>query len=227
MNADFLAVVKHSVEKMPIMLDKVPAPPDPEAGPFLITSSKDLIWIDRAFKGGFVRLGIRQSSMGELFYSMVEKILEAGLERGWDNSFPSTKAGVLGALARFRYYDLPMPSLLYGSEFDIGLSPNMDRFPVDWLPPRWGVLVPDREYVGTAFLLGDSIGAIVHNPSRGVVILLPPDPIETIFEGFPHVETITWDGEVRVNGEITGDPAIFEPLWDYFVDKSHSSHKRG
>ena len=53
-----------------------------------------------------------------------------------------------------------------------------------------------------------------------------PPIVAEIFESFPHVHTIQWDGMVRVNGETEGEGAIFEPLWDYFVDTPFASWGR-
>ena len=170
MNPNLLAVVQHPADRQPILLDGVPVPP--ESGPFLITSSKDLLWVERAFGEGFLRLGVRQAPLGDLFRSMVESIAVEGVEREWGNVLPATKDGVVKGLAHLHYYDLPDAVLLYGEDFDISLAPGITRAPADWLPPTWGVLVPSREYVGTAFLFGTArVAAVVHNPSRGVVVL--------------------------------------------------------
>ena len=50
-----------------------------------------------------------------------------------------------------------------------------------------------------------------------------PDCVESVFRDFPHVHSVVWDGEVKVNGSVTGPPEIFEQLWDYFVDSPHVS----
>jgi len=170
MNANLLAVVHHASGRMPLMLDGVPVPP--EAAPFLITSSKNLLWVERAFGEGFLRLGVRETTLDELYRSMVESIAEMGSEREWGNVIHATKDGVLKGLAYLHSYDLTDASLLYGEDFDISLAPSLPRVPADWLPAKWAVLVPSREYVGTAFMFGKGhVGAVVHNPSRGVVVL--------------------------------------------------------
>jgi hypothetical protein len=170
MNPNLLAVVNHSSGRQPVMLDGVPVPA--ESGPFLITSSKALLWVERAFGDGFLRLGVRPTPLDDLFRSMVESVASKGSERGWGNVLPATPDGVLLGLAYLHYYDLPEPTLLYGSDFDISIAADLTRAPADWLPPTWAVLVPSREYVGTAFVFGNGhVGAVVHNASRGVVVL--------------------------------------------------------
>ena len=63
MNPNLLAVVNHSSGRQPVMLDGVPVPA--ESGPFLITSSKALLWVERAFGDGFLRLGVRPTSLDD------------------------------------------------------------------------------------------------------------------------------------------------------------------
>ena len=175
MNPNLLVVVPHNA-KHPLMLDNVPVSSDPDAGPFLVTSTKSFLWVERAFDSGFLRVAVRQVGADDLYRAVVEEIAVKGLDRGWANVVPPTQQGVAEGVAHIDYYGLPEPTLLYGEGFDIGLAPDMERVPVSWLPPSWGVLVPDREYVGTVYVFGDGfVGAVVHNPSRGVVVIKGKD----------------------------------------------------
>jgi len=171
MNPNLLCVIPHGA-KRPLMLDNVPVSPDPNAGPFLITSSRSLLWVERAFETGFLRVAVRQIGAQDLYGDLIAEIAREGSDREWGNVVEPTPDGIAAGLAHLEYYGLPEPTLLYGESFDIGVAPDMERVPVSWLPPSWGVLVPDREYVGTVYLFGEGfVGAIVHNPSRGVVVL--------------------------------------------------------
>jgi hypothetical protein len=175
MNPNLLCVIPHGTQR-PLMLDNVPVSPDPNAGPFLITSSRSLLWVERAFESGFLRVAVRQMGAHDLYGDIIAEIAREGVAREWGNIVEPTPAGVAAGLAHIAYYGLPQPTLLYGTSFDIGLAPEMERVPVSWLPPSWGILVPDREYVGTVYLFGEGhVGAIVHNPSRGVVVLKGKD----------------------------------------------------
>ena len=49
---------------------------------------------------------------------------------------------------------------------------------------------------------------------------LPPCVLDT-FRCNPLTTSIKWDGEVSIDGGVTGDPSIFEPLWDGLVDTPH------
>ena len=175
MNPNLLCVIPHGTQR-PLMLDNVPVSPDPNAGPFLLTSSRSLLWVERAFESGFLRVAVRQMGADDLYGDIIAEIAREGVVREWGNVVEPTTAGVESGLAHIAYYGLPQPTLLYGASFDIGLAPEMERVPVSWLPSSWGVLVPDREYVGTVYLFGEGyVGAIVHNPSRGVVVLKGED----------------------------------------------------
>lgn len=171
MNRNLLALVGYPAKRRPLMMDGVPVP---DSGPYLITSSKSLMWVERSFAGGFLRLAVRQQSADGLYRDLVEAIADEGVRREWGNVHPATTEGVLEGLNHLHYYDLPDSTLLYGSDFDIGLAPDLERAPADWLPSTWAVLVPDRAYVGTAYVFGDQhLAAVVHNPSRAVVVLRP------------------------------------------------------
>ena len=170
MNPNLLTVITVATTRIPLMMDGVAVPR--KEGPFLITSSKSLLWVEDAFGDGFLRLAVRQVPLVDLFRALVESIAEVGAKRAWGNVLPATKEGVLEGLSHLHYYDLRDVSLLYGADFDIGVAADLPRVPADWLPPSWAVLVPDRDFVGTAFTFNEGrVGAVVHNPSRGVVVL--------------------------------------------------------
>lgn len=177
MNPNLLSIVEMPTKKVPVMLDRIPASEADGAGPFLITSSKTLMWVERAFRGGFLRVAVRQSDADDLFRNLVERIASEGVRREWGNVHPDSKEGVLAALAHLSYYGLSDPLLLYGADFDFSIAPDLPRAPADWLPPSWGVVLPsDRGFVGTAFIFREgNVGAVVHNASRGVVVLKGTD----------------------------------------------------
>jgi hypothetical protein len=170
------------------MLDGVPVPTSSDAGPFLVTSSRSVLWVEQAFGEGFLRVAVRKQKADDLYHDLILAIATEGARRKWGNVQPSTTAGVLAGLQHLHYYELPDVMLLYGSEFDISAAPDISRAPVDWLPPSWGVLVPDRSYVGTVYLLGEGhLGAVVHNPSRGVVVLRGSDEDSEVPSPMPQV----------------------------------------
>ena len=166
-------VVELPHKTRPLMLDNVPAPSDPDAGPFLISSSRGLMWVERAFGGGFLRVAIRRVEPHDLFRSVVREVSREGNNRGWGNTFPATASGVDSAFAHVDYYELPNPMLLHGATWTEIPEGRLSRR-VEWMPEGWAIVLPDREYVGTVFTLGDGhVGLLCHNPSRGMAILRP------------------------------------------------------
>ena len=128
MNPNLLCVIPNPNKgKRPLLLDNVPVSSDPEAGPFLITSSRSLLWVERAFESGFLRVAVRQVGAHDLYGDLVKEIARQGEEREWGNVVEPTAAGVSAGLAHLDYYGLQSPSLLYGEDFDIGLAPEMER----------------------------------------------------------------------------------------------------
>lgn len=187
MNPNLLATVHHPSKKRPLMLDGVPVP-SADAGPFLVTSSKAVLWVERAFGEGFLRVAVRKQKTQDLYHDLIVEIAKEGERREWGNVHSPTTEGVLDGIKHLHYYELPDVMMLYGSEFDIGSAPDINRAPADWLPPSWGVLVPDRTYVGTVYLLGEGyLGAVVHNPSRGVVVLRGDDEDSEVSSEMPEV----------------------------------------
>jgi hypothetical protein len=169
-------VVKSLPGKVGIIMDGVEVPSDPDSGPLLITSgSRPLMWLSSPLRGKFVRLAIRRcEDLGSILSQIVRAVSDEGHRLGWGNNFPPTKSGVLDATARVHYYELPSPVLVCGPDFDTELAPAIDHVVVSWMEPGWAVVVPDREYVGTAFLIGsDYVAAVVHNPSRGISVIRP------------------------------------------------------
>ncbi len=53
-----------------------------------------------------------------------------------------------------------------------------------------------------------------------------PISVAEAFKSHPHVTNVTWDGEVKVDGSVTGDSVLFEPLWDDLVSTPHASYDR-
>jgi len=168
MNPSLLIVVAMPREKSPpVMLENVPVA-SWDCAPFLITSSRSLMWIE---SGETLRVGVRQCTPADLFRSIVEAVAERGAEEKWGNVLSPTDA--TAALEYLQYFDLEEPELLYGRSFNPSSFEDISRVPVEWLPPSWGVLVPtDRGYVGTVYDFGlGHVAGFIHNASRSIVVL--------------------------------------------------------
>ena len=173
MNPSFTAFVTWPGRKGALFLDKVPAPSDPEAGPFLITSSKTVLWVERSFPGGFLRVAVRKADPNALFKDLVEAIATRGEESEWGNVVDASHRGMSKAIDHLHYYGFKDLELLHGKGFKPTDVVAIPASYVEWMPEGWGVLLPkDRNYVGTTYDLGEGVvGVVVHNASRGVAIL--------------------------------------------------------
>ncbi len=173
MNPSLTNFVSWPARKGALMLDQVPAPDDPEAGPFLITSSRDVMWVDRAFPGGFLRVAVRKVTPEALFRSLVEAVAERGSELEWGNVETPTHTGMSKAIEHLQYYGFTDVECLHGEGFAITETVGLPTMKVDWLPKKWGIVLPkERSYVGTVYDLGDGVvGAVLHNASRGVAVI--------------------------------------------------------
>jgi len=173
MNSSLTSFVNWPAKKNALMLDQVPASEDPEAGPFLITASKGVLWVDRAFPGGFLRVAVQHTDPKDLFRTMIESVAARGDECEWGNVSTNDHKGMDHGIRHLHYYGFKDLECLCGKGFKPKDVVGIPAITVDWLPNDWGVLVPaDRSYVGTIYDLGDGVvGGVLHNASRGVVVL--------------------------------------------------------
>lgn len=141
----------------------VEVPVHPETAPYLVTSSKGLLWIDNSFNG-IVRSAVLRSPWAVVASDTSVEIVRAIRQRGdalsWGNAFPFTDAGVRGAREYLKTYDLAECDLL-----DHGTAP--------WVPEGSAVMVPkDRSYLGIVGEIGEGAHTVVvHNPARGMAVL--------------------------------------------------------
>jgi len=158
---------------------------NPETAPFLVTSTRATMWITP--RTPTVRAAVRSiPDTGTLFREMVNEIAETGRGAQWGNTPPLTAEGLLAGLAYLHSYDLADVELLAHADTvwpegarmlqDEAGNRTVGGCPVQvcpWLEPGTVVMLPvDRAYVGFVLLLGEERGlAVVHNASRGVVVL--------------------------------------------------------
>lgn len=145
-------------------------------GPFLITSSKDFLWVRRRSAGGTVRIAVRKGPPAFLFRDALNLIAEKAREEDWGSLHPPSKAGVLAAIAHLEEYGLTQPVVFYGVGFKKSFIPKgVPSHSSMWVPARWGVVLPaDRSFVGTTFdFEEDRVAMLIHNASRGIGILAP------------------------------------------------------
>lgn len=148
-------------------------PVEPELAPYLVTSTKAVTWIGRAVQGR-VRSAIRVVNPNDHYAELVEAIVTKSVEEGWGSVLPFSEAGVKQGEAYLQEHGLTDLTLLV-SDGDTLTSPTegVGVVPTKWLPVGTAVLVPtDREYVGVTLDFGNgSVATVIHNASRGVVVL--------------------------------------------------------
>lgn len=155
---------------VPLMTE---VPVEPELAPFLVTSTKAVTWIGRAV-GGRVRSAIRVVNPNVHFAELVEAVAAKSIEEGWGSVLPLTvegaKQGVV-YLVDHGFTDLTL--LTAEGAPELNLPEQVGVVLASWLPVGVAVLVPtDREYVGVTLDFGNgSVATVLHNASRGVVIL--------------------------------------------------------
>lgn len=159
--------------RKPMMME-VPVAPDPDLGPFLVTSTRDMVWISKAFPNGMVRTAVRDIPKKLLYRAILGKIVTRSRQEGWGSVQEPSADGVQAVIHHLADYDILDVEVLYGDGFDTGLVPDDVRaLFTDWVPEGWAVIVPvDRAFVGTTFEFGESSYAtLIHNASRGVGVV--------------------------------------------------------
>lgn len=156
----------------------------PDTAPYLVTSTKGLLWIDAPHPGpaenvSIVKAAVREiEAPGDLFWAMVLSVIQRGRRDSWGNVHPFTKEGVLAAATHLEDYDLGdleilAPRVRVNSKDDKGnvienkdgiykrpgwLHPEKLGYPVrpsSWVPDDCVVVLPrDREFVGLLSHLG-------------------------------------------------------------------------
>ena len=149
--------------RKPGLLIEVPV--SSEAGPYLVSGTKQWVWIDSA-RGGFVRAALRDGDESDLEAGLVREVFRSGQERRWGNGFPSTEAGLKSAKEYLAYYGIAEVELLRGE--GVTLQGELRA----WIPTGCAVLVAkDRAYLGMRGKFGSRWSVVMHNPSRGMAVL--------------------------------------------------------
>lgn len=169
---DFLPTLQIPMKREPLFME---FPVNPESAPYLVSSTRTVVWIERSYNG-MVRAAARKATSNQIMLELVRAIQKRGAEDQWGNAFPFTMDGVKEALAYLDYFGI------HETDTEILLNPENDlwqeaggpaRTRISWLPPGLGLVVPlDRSFLGfQTYTPSHRLLALVHNPSRGVAIL--------------------------------------------------------
>lgn len=153
----------------------ITVPVEPGTGPFLVTGTKDLLWVDESSEG-LIRSGVRSGSPpANLYADVVREVASFGTQHEWGNTFPHSSVGLMDAEDYlFSYGILELDFLIRKGDPAISFQASAATRVVetDWVQDGCSVLVPRcRGYLGFVGLLKNSYTAVLHNPSRGMVVL--------------------------------------------------------
>jgi len=160
--------------KIPLLME-FPVSPELD-GPFLITSSRDWIWVSESFPNGTVRAAIRKAPLQFFFREVLERVHKMSKNLEWGSALPATAEGIKKALAHLSDYELVPAEIVVGEKFNTSLVPeDLKVTEALWVPSDWAVVIPaDRAFIGTTFDFGEGrYASVIHNAARGLCVLTP------------------------------------------------------
>lgn len=153
-------------------------PVDPQTAPYLVTTTKSLLWHPTDFNGK-VRAALRTDKLDFLYAEIIKEVCTTSIEAGWGSVFSYDLHGLDQAIAYVHSYGMADVDILAPDTALDGLLGNMTTYMgkqivrVGYLPARTVVVVPkDRDYLGIVMQLGDLDRRLllVHNPARGMAV---------------------------------------------------------
>ena len=143
-------------------------------GPYLVSSTKDFIWVNRQFPGNLLRAATRTSTIFDLFESVIFKCKQMSVQSDWGSCLPYTKDNLEDRLSKVLNY----LNYFGFTEYDIYTNESLETIKstvVSWVPKQYIVITPkDKTYLGTLYSFNSNLnGVVVHNPSRGICVLYP------------------------------------------------------
>ena len=143
----------------------VELPVNPDTGPFIVSGTRGVLPVYRTTNDGRIRAAVRVASPDLLFREVISAFVPLSVSEGWGAVFPV--GGENDARARMVEFGF--------DEVDV-VKPE----DADWVPPGHVILLPrDRAYVGTLVTFrSGAVAMVVHNPSRGICVVLPSTPAE-------------------------------------------------
>ncbi len=147
-------------------------PVNAELGPFLVSSTRSVLWVNKVSRDSRVRAAVRDRPGME--QEIIASIIDMGTRAQWGNIQPLTSEGIEECVAHLRGYGFEEIECLASAATDLeGLVLGDISFEtVDWMPVDCFFFVPvDRSYVGTMALISEGQAMfVIHNASRGVAI---------------------------------------------------------
>jgi hypothetical protein len=145
---------------------------NPELAPYLVSSTRSVMWVLHASQAQTVRAAVRKRQGLEA--ELVSAVVLMGERSEWGNVHSFTTDGVSACVEHLRYYGLEHLEMMVAPETDVSDVdfPDVPLHRVSWMPVGAVVAVPvDRGFVGTLGVIGQHKAvAVVHNASRGVAV---------------------------------------------------------
>jgi hypothetical protein len=145
---------------------------NPELAPFLVSSTRSVVWVEQAGSQDQVRAAVRARRGMES--ELIVAIAEMGARAEWGNVQPLTTAGIKACCNHLKFYGLEQVECLVAPDTNIEAIDfkDLNVIQASWVPFDAVVVVPvDRGFVGTLGTLGQHKAlALIHNASRGIGI---------------------------------------------------------
>jgi len=172
MNPNLLEVValKPEGSRSQLVLEEIKV--NPELAPYLISSMRSVAWVPYASKKNTVNVGVRARVGIEA--ELLAAVIEMGAEAQWGNIHPLTTEGVRACLEHVSSYIEGPLEIICSPSTDlegVDIPEHFQQTQAQWIPTNALVVVPvDRGYLGTLWVLGGQVAALIHNVSRGMAV---------------------------------------------------------
>ncbi len=159
---------------IPMMLE---LPVADNLAPYLVSSTKALFWQNKTVNG-FIRVAVRRSTtIPSLYREILTEIAVTGTDVKWENVYPVSAEGVVGAIAHVKSYGIGecvmLASEKLAASLNLPLALQEMVLHAEWLPDNVACVIPkERDLLGSLLSFGnESFAVLVHNPSRAIAIL--------------------------------------------------------
>lgn len=174
----FLLLVRLEYKKFSLMEETRQAPP--ENSPYLVSSTKDLVWIDTTRTKARLRSAWRTIEDFDVFYAqVVSKIYEAAKENLWGNINELSEEGLIKSFDYLKSYDFTEFEVYTSTEIPfLKESEKVKVTKISYLPENFLLITPqDKECTGILMSnLRDQHNLIVHNAARGFAFCVQEKP---------------------------------------------------
>lgn len=145
---------------------------NPEQTPFLISSTKSVLWMDELFAGNRIRAAVRDRQGIEI--DILKAIAIRGHQEGWKNIQPLTSKGIYRCVEHLQAHNLTDNEALLSPQTDISdvECGSLPLVRASWVPVGAVVVLPkERRFVGTLGTFGkDRALALAYNADRCIAL---------------------------------------------------------